>query len=194
MHYKASVILSIFIFKIYALELKHLIKILLLFITVSTVQSQLLPLKNYTVKDGLPSSNINDIVQDKEGYIWLGTDAGIVKFDGYNLITYTVNDGLSDNIVRCLNIDKEGKIWLGTESGGITVIDKNDKFVIDNEQGLISKPISFLFCDNYGNTWACGWDGGISIIGTDTVITLDEENSLLQSEVFCYYVDMKGLV
>ena len=48
--------------------------------------AQLMPYRQYTVKDGLPSSNIYSITQDSTGFIWLGTDNGLCRFDGYEFV------------------------------------------------------------------------------------------------------------
>jgi sensor histidine kinase YesM len=53
----------------------------------SDVQSQLMPYTQYTLKDGLPSTNIYSITQDNDGFIWLGTDNGLCRFDGYEFLT-----------------------------------------------------------------------------------------------------------
>ncbi|MBP6624193.1 MAG: hypothetical protein KA198_03420, partial [Chitinophagaceae bacterium] len=54
---------------------------------------------HFTQKDGLPSNTVYSIAQDKDGYIWIGTDAGMTKFDVINFKTYTVEDGLPSNEV-----------------------------------------------------------------------------------------------
>ena len=62
---------------------KYILSILILFgCTVS--YSQKIPFDNYSIKDGLPSNYITDIIQDSKGYIWFGTQNGVSKFDGYN--------------------------------------------------------------------------------------------------------------
>jgi len=71
-------------------------------------------LQHYDVKDGLPSSLVYDINQDKDGLIWVGTDKGVSKFDGKNFINYTVKDGLPNNDIFGLVSDPEGKLWLNT--------------------------------------------------------------------------------
>jgi ligand-binding sensor domain-containing protein len=80
---------------------------------------------NYTVKDGLPSNEINAIVQDKKGYVWVGTSNGLVRFDGYNFISFDAeNDtnGLTDKNVRNLALHPDGHIWVGYYSAGVRLI------------------------------------------------------------------------
>jgi ligand-binding sensor domain-containing protein/two-component sensor histidine kinase len=66
----------------------------------------------YTVADGLPSNTVYDVKQDTDGFIWLATDAGLVRFDGRKFITFTRQDGLPSNDVLMLQPDKKGRLWL----------------------------------------------------------------------------------
>ena len=74
-----------------------------------------------SVNEGLSHLVTNFVNQDKEGFIWVGTDDGLNKFDGYRFKIYrNIPDNansLSDNIVTCYLEDEEGFIWLGTHDG-----------------------------------------------------------------------------
>lgn len=79
--------------------------------------SQNTVLKHYGVNQGLPSSECYYITQDSKGYMWIATDAGVVKYDGYKFNTYNTNKGLPDNTVFAIREDKYGRIWFGSYSG-----------------------------------------------------------------------------
>ena len=66
---------------------------------------------NYTTKDGLPSNETYCVFQDSRGYIWIGTDRGLVRYDGYEFKVYTTLDGLTDNVILAINEDNKGNIW-----------------------------------------------------------------------------------
>ncbi|MGB0868945.1 MAG: histidine kinase [Flavobacteriales bacterium] len=66
---------------------------------------------HYSTKNGLPSNEVYCVFQDSKGYIWFGTDRGLVKYDGYDFNTYTTLDGLKDNVVLAINEDNKGNIW-----------------------------------------------------------------------------------
>lgn len=72
--------------------------------------------RNYSIREGLPSSEIYMAIQDSKGYIWLGTDNGVSRFDGYEFKNYSLRDGLSDNTVFRIVEDVQGRIWFGTHS------------------------------------------------------------------------------
>ena len=82
--------------------------------------------RHFTTEDGLPSSEVYNILQDRKGNIWLGTDRGVTRFDGYQFRTFSYKDGLTDNTVFKLMEDKKGRVWMLTFSGRIFYFE-NDK-------------------------------------------------------------------
>lgn len=66
---------------------------------------------NYGVNEGLPSSECYEIIQDQKGYIWFGTDRGVVRYNGYEFKTFTTKEGLNNNVVFYLTEGPDGKIW-----------------------------------------------------------------------------------
>jgi signal transduction histidine kinase/ligand-binding sensor domain-containing protein len=77
----------------------------------SKAQEDLPGFDHYTVKDGLPTQTIYNVLQDKKGFLWITTDAGVSRFDGTNFVNYTTENGLGDNEVLSLYEDKKGRIW-----------------------------------------------------------------------------------
>nr|MCH9660273.1 LytTR family transcriptional regulator DNA-binding domain-containing protein [Bacteroidota bacterium] len=67
--------------------------------------------KNFGVNDGLPSSEVYDLIQDKEGYIWFATDKGLSRFNGYEFENFNTNDGLTGNVVLRFYPQENGQIW-----------------------------------------------------------------------------------
>lgn len=101
---------------------------LLLFVSLLRLGGQTLPFRNYQAKDGLPSSEVYYVIQDHEGYMWFGTDAGVSRYDGYSFHNYTTNDGLCDNTVFQLYEDHHNRIWCRTIKGCISYFE-NGRFV-----------------------------------------------------------------
>ncbi len=92
---------------------------MLLFIAPSQAQTY----RHFTTASGMPSNEVYTVFQDKDGYLWFGTDHGLVRYDGNRLITYTTNDGLTDNTIFNIEQDNNGCIWLLTFTGGMCYYD-----------------------------------------------------------------------
>lgn len=70
------------------------------------------PFYHLSMKNGLPSNNIYELLQDQNGFIWMATDAGVVRYDGNFIQVYTVNEGLPDNDIIQIDIEQNGTIWV----------------------------------------------------------------------------------
>ena len=75
------------------------------------------PFINYRSSEGLPQSNVTALLQDKDGYIWVGTQTGLGKFDGSRFETFTERDGLAGNYIMDLELDRDGSIWVASQQG-----------------------------------------------------------------------------
>src|SRR5712691_12276531 len=72
----------------------------------------------WTQAQGLPQDTIRAITQTTDGYLWLGTDEGLVRFDGYDFTTFTKDDGiLPSNSITALCTGQGGALWIGTPNG-----------------------------------------------------------------------------
>jgi signal transduction histidine kinase/ligand-binding sensor domain-containing protein/DNA-binding response OmpR family regulator len=82
--------------------------------------------QHLSVEDGLAQESVLSIAQDRDGFIWFGTQTGVSRFDGYRFTNYrnVVGDArtLANNWVRVLLVDRKGRLWLGTD-GGLDLFD-----------------------------------------------------------------------
>lgn len=82
-------------------------------VTIPPLWAQQFSLRQYTAVDGLPQSQVNMMVEDKEGYLWIATNGGgLARFDGNEFKVYTTRDGLSSNIVQYLKLDSRQNLWI----------------------------------------------------------------------------------
>ena len=75
------------------------------------------PFINYRSSDGLPQSNVTAMLQDPDGYIWIGTQSGIGKFDGTRFEIITTREGLAGNYITDLELARDGDIWIASQEG-----------------------------------------------------------------------------
>src|SRR3954467_11651282 len=83
-------------------------------------QSNDLHFNRVSIKNGLPEGVITATLQDKEGYIWIGTQAGLVRYDGYTTKVYQfgIEDPL-DATIKLIYEDRSGELWIGTMYEGL---------------------------------------------------------------------------
>jgi signal transduction histidine kinase/ligand-binding sensor domain-containing protein len=138
--------------------------------------------RQYSVSDGVPSSEVYEVYQDKEGFVWLATDNGISKFNGSEFENFHVKDGLTDPVVFGFQEDGAGKVWLRTFSGKLCYLE-NGKFESYKynsalsdliEQGLLNfeyfddtKELWFSIRNTYGKIDSLGNMQADKIIQTD---------------------------
>lgn len=104
--------------------------------------------------EGLPQSRIRRIVQTKDGYLWLGTDNGLVRFNGATFTAFTVETGsLRDNEVWAIQEDDEGGLWIGTYGGGLTLYKEGRFKTFTTADGVPDDVIRRLDKDHEGNIW-----------------------------------------
>ncbi|MBX2822505.1 MAG: response regulator [Rhodothermaceae bacterium] len=79
--------------------------------------------RQFTIQDGLPSNTINTIYQTHDGYLWLGTNEGLVRFDGYTFTTFnaTNSPGLASNRIASLEESPDGHLWIASDLGELTL-------------------------------------------------------------------------
>lgn len=142
------------------------------------IHSQEFPVsfQRYYSKDGLSSNTIYCIYRDTYGFLWLGTEDGLNRYDGrsYKVYRYDANNelGLKANHITALCEDKNGRIWIATTGGGLSYYDRKlDKiFAYEKtpDERWLSTAITSLEQDNKGNIWVSSY-GNISVINVDNI-------------------------
>ena len=71
--------------------------------------------------DGLPEQTVQAFAQTPDGYLWIGTTGGLVRFDGLHFVVFDRQNtpALHENSVFCLMVSRDGALWIGTEGGGL---------------------------------------------------------------------------
>ncbi|RPI19879.1 MAG: hypothetical protein EHM58_00370, partial [Ignavibacteriae bacterium] len=104
----------------------------------SVIYTQTIPFHHYDSKDGLSSSNVFSMVQDKTGYIWFATKAGVSKFDAHSFESYNSNNGLISNDIINVALGSDSSIYFVTSDKGIFKFRNNiiEKYNINNTEYL----------------------------------------------------------
>ncbi|TSJ44840.1 sensor histidine kinase [Fluviicola chungangensis] len=95
---------------------------------------------HYGIENGMPSSETYQVYQDKSGLLWILTDRGVVRYDGFEFHKYTVENGLSDNVNFRVTEDENGGVWFIGFNGLLSVF-KNGKMQAYQYNHLLEKTI-----------------------------------------------------
>jgi signal transduction histidine kinase/ligand-binding sensor domain-containing protein len=117
--------------------------------------------RSWQADSGLPQNSVLAVAQTSDGYLWLGTEAGLVRFDGvrFTLFDQHAIPGLRSNEIRALLVDSDQNLWIGTHGGGLACLSHGKFKVLDARSGLSSDSIFALYQDRMGALWI-GTDGG----------------------------------
>jgi ligand-binding sensor domain-containing protein len=163
--------------------------------------------RHLTIDNGLSNSNVNSIVQDREGFIWIATENGLNKYDGYKFSYYYSDsrDSLSltsAEIFRLL-IDSNNRLWAGTFLGLCYYNPVADNFIhvpFYDADGVINQhPILDLVEDNNKNLWVATSGNGIIKYNLKTntyehLLPNEGANAITDKYVLSLYIDAEGRV
>ncbi len=124
--------------------------------------------KKINQTNGLSNDRVSSIVKEKNGFVWIGTENGLNRYDGNKIKIYNKqNSALSSNDVADLLIDHKGRIWIATLGGGLNLYNpSNDKFVTyknsaNDDKSIPSNELNTLFEDSRDTIWL-GTKNGMS--------------------------------
>ncbi len=134
------------------------------------VHGQRLKFEHYNDGNGLSHNSVRHIVQDKNGFLWLGTFSGLNRFDSYQFKSYTNSSpekSINNNDITALELDESSnKLWIGTRNG-LTVLKLDTHefktFLPDknNPNGLQNGEIRSVYIDKFDRVWVGTRNDGV---------------------------------
>lgn len=160
-------------------------------------------LNSLSIKDGLSQNTVNDILQDKSGFMWFGTKDGLNRYDAssFRIFKYDANDkhSIGNNYIIALYEDKEGNIWVGTDMGLYIYYPEKDIFEpfkkLSNENTTIDYAAAMITGDKDGNIWITAERQGLFYYNLQTRELINytlKEFPFLTSNVHCVVFDNSG--
>jgi ligand-binding sensor domain-containing protein/signal transduction histidine kinase len=128
------------------------------------------PFKQISIDQGLSQSTAASILQDQDGFIWVGTQDGLNRFDGYHFKVYKHDPGvptsLSNNTIRELYEDISGRLWIGTDDGLNHYDPDHDAFIqfhdkASDKSSLFSSPVVRIYQDRLSDLWVATQGSGL---------------------------------
>ena len=146
----------------------------------------------WLTENGLPQNTVHAVAQTKDGYVWIGTEEGLARFDG---IKFTVFDKqntpeLRSNYIRTLLADRLGALWIGTAEGLVRMLD--GKFTLfTTTEGLPSDTIQAVYEDRESNLWVATATG-LGLFKSGGLTTFTTRERLISGSIQALFEDADG--
>ena len=150
---------------------KAILLLLLLFginmVNIKDVQAyENIMFSSLTIENGLPQSTVETMIQDSKGFIWVGTNDGLARYNGYEFKIYRNEYGKKESLVGNYIVkiveDRYGYIWVGTSSG-VSRINTSDNKILNytEDNGLEDKNVTGLVLTSDGDVVVATYKGGL---------------------------------
>ena len=147
----------------------------------------------WQIEDGLPQSTVRAIVQTRDGYIWLATEEGLLRFDGvrFTLFDKSNTSEITNHDIFALFEDRQGALWIGTQSRLLRF--KDGKFIAysTSNSGLANDRVRAIAEDSVGSLWI-GTDGGLNRLINGQFTTYTTKQGLSDDGVLTIHKDRTG--
>ncbi|HET8890752.1 MAG TPA: two-component regulator propeller domain-containing protein [Candidatus Angelobacter sp.] len=150
--------------------------------------------KVWRSEDGLPQNSIQTMVQTKDGYIWIGTQEGLVRFNGleFKVFDKATTPAIRHNDVRALYQDSDGVLWIGTFGGGLVRYQQAQftKYTVQSSR-LSNNSVTSILQDRHGNLWI-GTNDGLNEFSGGKIFVFNRNNGLSDNVVRAIAEDSEG--
>ncbi len=188
--------------------------LLCLFVITSRIAvSQDFEFRKWSIEEGLANPIIRNIAQDQDGYVWLGTEHGLSRFNGLEFENFyhvpSDTNSLSHNTLFGLAVDQDGLIWVGSDRGLNRYNPKTEtfqRFFFDslNENSIPNDHIRSVFVDRDDNVWI-GTEDGLAVFDrtTSTIVRLHDPRTYVDDKakrnfsfnrINSFYQDAEGRI
>ena len=165
---------------------------------VSTLSAQTTSFIYYGVEQGLSQSQVQDLAQDDDGNLWIGTLSGLTKYNGHEFKTFSRKDSLAEDWVTAMYKDKKGNIWLGHWAGGVSMYNNKTKKIenLNLEEYTRFKTVTAIIQDASQRFWVSTEGAGIFVYDptNKTMISINKKDGLSSDNVYDICLDQKGNV
>src|SRR5579871_676572 len=148
-----------------------LLTIVLLLSTYYSASCQEYSYTHYDISDGLAGSTVYCITQDKDGFLWMGTETGVSRFDGTHFRNYTSIDGLPDIEILQMFTDSKGRVWMAPFRRGICYFYKGKIYNQQNDsllQRLVLRNNVSCFSEDGAGNILIGTSTAVFLLGADS--------------------------
>jgi ligand-binding sensor domain-containing protein len=174
--------------------MKKLLPLLIVFLSLavfsSTAQTPFFQ-QYYPLKKSQPVQ-VNTLFQDSKGFMWLGTNSGLFRFNGTQYRHYSSADTIQDIQVTALAEDSLGRIWAGLETGQLSYLEHGSLHLFDTREGAAVAPVSDILFDKQGTMWFSTRNDGLYYFINDRLYRVDEAEGLPDLFIYDLFEDQAG--
>lgn len=147
----------------------------------------------WQIDEGLPDNLVQAIAQTPDGYLWVGTRAGLARFDGVSFTPFTATNmpEIKSSSVTALCVDRKGALWIATDGDGLACLDNGTFSHFGKTNGLPSLVLSSIFECKDGSIWL-GSSAGISRFKDGKFVNYNRQDGLLSNFINAIYEDRDG--
>jgi PAS domain S-box-containing protein len=167
-------------------------KIILTQNNVKNVQQKCGLWKTYDASNGIPGG-VWCLLQDRKGYLWIGTKIGLCRYDGTKFVTYGTEDGITTNDFMAVHEDSDGTLWFGT-SDGLVRFDGERFTTYTTKDGLPENHIRALLRDQRGRLWIGTPGNGVSLYDGEKFINYNKNDGLPSDQIINICEDKQGQI
>ncbi|MDB4273264.1 hypothetical protein N9873_03435, partial [Akkermansiaceae bacterium] len=149
----------------------------------------------WQTEDGLPDNSVSTISQSPDGYLWIGTNGGVIRFNGseFHPLPLRENANLPSQQVHTMLVDRAGRLWLGMERGPLVRIKKDSSHLFNASNGLPDKRVGKICEDSQGRIWA-NYSGGVVRIEGDKITRFTKRHRIPVGQHSSVVCDTDGQV
>lgn len=149
--------------------------------------------KAWQTEDGLPQNSVLTLTQTRDGFLWMGTQGGLVRFDGAAFTVFdTQNSVLGSNDVTGLAEDTNGRLWVATYGSGLSFYDHGRLTRYEHNTSLSDSTVRTIFLDKTNTIWAGTRNGGINHLQGGSVSIETAASGLAGDSVRAVTTDSDG--
>src|SRR5215469_15644920 len=148
---------------------------------------------SWRTEDGLPQNSVMAILQTRDGYLWLGTQEGLVRFNGmsFTVLNKSNTPAFKLNDIRALVQDGEGNLWIGSLGGGLIQYRDGIARTYLHEDGLADNTVPAIIEDKKGGLWI-GTDNGLNRFKDGKFTRLGKQAGLSDATIYALAQDTAG--
>ena len=149
--------------------------------------------QSWQKEQGLTASPVRALLQTRDGYLWLGGDDGLARFDGLRFVSFGVPEGIKCGPVSALLEDQRGALWIGSVGNGLCCWQNNRLTTFHRGDGLPAEAISALAEDSDGQLWV-GTDAGLVLWHGNRPLPLKAANVFAGHRITALLKDQHGQI